>query len=138
MQWMLPAPTEENQLAAAAKRRLYAGGKYKVALTDVNRIGDYVARIIEDPRTLNKYVFIWEDEKTQKEALEIAARAGIEIDTAKNSVRLCTVMSARRQRSDIRVDLRSRDGATNRREQTSGRCRRPNRDVQPRRAGIYV
>jgi hypothetical protein len=87
MQSMLPAASEEQWWGAAFTRRLYVGGKHKVALTDTGRIGDYVARIIEDPRTLNQYVFVWEDEKTQKEALEIAARAGVEIDIEKNSVR---------------------------------------------------
>ncbi|TFK84450.1 NAD-P-binding protein [Polyporus arcularius HHB13444] len=54
---------------------VYGSGEAKNLLTNVHHIGTWVARIIADPRTLNKYVIIWEDERTQKDAFEIGARA---------------------------------------------------------------
>ncbi|EIN04063.1 NAD(P)-binding protein [Punctularia strigosozonata HHB-11173 SS5] len=52
----------------------YGDGDKKFAVTDLNHIGDFVARIIEDPRTLNQWVYIWEDELTQAEAWATATR----------------------------------------------------------------
>ncbi|KZT66152.1 NAD(P)-binding protein [Daedalea quercina L-15889] len=46
-----------------------------VLLTDIDRIGPYVARIISDPRTANQYVIIWEDELSFKESRELAEAA---------------------------------------------------------------
>ena len=37
----------------------------RTAVIAVEDIGHFVARIVEDPRTLGKYVFCWEDEVNQ-------------------------------------------------------------------------
>jgi hypothetical protein len=54
--------------------RFYGKGDKKSAVTDLNHIGDFVARIIDDDRTLNKWVYIWEDELTLAEAWATAER----------------------------------------------------------------
>lgn len=46
---------------------IYAGGDAPNLLTDLRDIGRFVARIIKDPRTLNKRVFTWSDELLQNE-----------------------------------------------------------------------
>ena len=51
---------------------LFGTGEVKSAVTDARDIGKFVARIIADPRTLNRYVFIAGDEVTQKEVYAIA------------------------------------------------------------------
>jgi uncharacterized protein YbjT (DUF2867 family) len=53
---------------------VYGSGDAKNLLTDVRDVGNYVARIVKDPRTLNKRVFTWSDELSQKEIFEIVER----------------------------------------------------------------
>ncbi|TDL14208.1 hypothetical protein BD410DRAFT_846248, partial [Rickenella mellea] len=52
--------------------KIYGGGDVKSAFTDLRDIGTFVARIIDDPRTLNHYVFIWGEEATKRQILDIA------------------------------------------------------------------
>lgn len=51
----------------------------KNAITHIPEIGKFAAEIIDDERTLNKYVFCWGDEKTQNEVWEIARRVKPEV-----------------------------------------------------------
>ena len=51
-----------------------ADGDKPCLVTDLRNVGKWVARIIVDPRTLNEKVIVWEDEKTLKEAFDIAER----------------------------------------------------------------
>ncbi|KAF8656416.1 hypothetical protein AX16_002560 [Volvariella volvacea WC 439] len=55
-------------------RTLYNGGETKAALIDMAEIGKFAARIVSDERTLNRYVFVWGDELTQEELLELAQK----------------------------------------------------------------
>jgi uncharacterized protein YbjT (DUF2867 family) len=52
----------------------FESGDMKTALADFRDIGKFTARIIADPRTLNRYVFIAGEELTQKEIIAIAER----------------------------------------------------------------
>lgn len=52
----------------------YGDGDKKSAITDLNHVGDFAARIVADERTLNKWVYVWEDELTQAEAWATAAK----------------------------------------------------------------
>jgi hypothetical protein len=49
----------------------HGDGKTPIAVTDRRIIGDFVGRIVKDDRTLNKYVFIHEDNVTQEEVYNI-------------------------------------------------------------------
>ncbi len=51
----------------------------KNALTHIPDVGKFVAEILDDDRTLNKYVFCWGDEKTQKEVWDIARKVKAEV-----------------------------------------------------------
>ncbi|RPD53615.1 NAD-P-binding protein [Lentinus tigrinus ALCF2SS1-6] len=76
MQFFLPLPlrsTVPPELKAISWS-FYAGGESKNLLTNLHHIGIWVARIITDPRTINKSVIIWEDEVLQKDAHELGAR----------------------------------------------------------------
>ena len=53
---------------------IYGSGDVKTAVTAREDIGLFVERIISDPRTLNRYVFIWAAEVTQNEAFALAER----------------------------------------------------------------
>lgn len=53
-------------------REFYGDGNKKTAVVNLNNIGTYVARIISDPRTLNQYVFIYDQELTMNEIYGIA------------------------------------------------------------------
>lgn len=53
---------------------IFAGGNVPIALTDVRDIGKYVARIISDPRTLNKKVFAFTETKTQTQVFELVEK----------------------------------------------------------------
>ncbi|KAH9941009.1 hypothetical protein B0H21DRAFT_557417 [Amylocystis lapponica] len=71
----LPLALDSESPLAPLSYELYGNGKQKFLVTDLERIGDYVARIIADERTLNQYVIIWDNEVTQEEAKEIGERA---------------------------------------------------------------
>lgn len=49
-------------------------GDVKTAITDRNDIGQYVARILADSRTLNRYVFVWAEEVTLNEVIALAEK----------------------------------------------------------------
>ncbi|KAL5393656.1 hypothetical protein PMIN02_005702 [Paraphaeosphaeria minitans] len=56
---------------------LRASGNTKTLLSDKRDIGRFVARIIRDPRTLNRSVIAWSDEISQNEILSlIEAKTG--------------------------------------------------------------
>ena len=54
---------------------LWGTGNVKTAITDRSDIGQYVARILADSRTLNRYVFIWGEEVTLNEVIALAEKA---------------------------------------------------------------
>ena len=58
----------------ALLNEVHGAGSDRMLVTDLNHIGAFVARIVADPRTLNKYVIIWEDETTQANAYELGVR----------------------------------------------------------------
>jgi hypothetical protein len=55
-------------------REFYGDGEKKTAMVNKERIGLFVAQIIADPRTLNQYVFIYDDVRTMNEIYEVASR----------------------------------------------------------------
>lgn len=55
-------------------RTFYGDGETKTAITNKDHVGDFVARIIADPRTINQYVFAHEVEVTQSEIYEVCSR----------------------------------------------------------------
>ena len=55
-------------------------GEVPTAGTDINNIGDWVALILADPRTLNQTVFVWETQATQKELYKLAAAKGVDVE----------------------------------------------------------
>lgn len=73
MQLSLPYPPslEDNQIAPLLNV-IYNGGSKKNALTDVRRIGDLVALILQDERTLNQTVFFHEVEASAQEVWDVA------------------------------------------------------------------
>ena len=48
--------------------------------TDINNIGAWVALILADARTLNRTVFVWEAQATQRELYRLAAAKGVDAD----------------------------------------------------------
>ncbi|KAF2188489.1 isoflavone reductase family protein [Zopfia rhizophila CBS 207.26] len=50
---------------------LHAGGDIPNLLTDIPDIGRFVARIVDDERTLNKYVYTWSDLLSQNQVFSI-------------------------------------------------------------------
>ena len=65
MQLYLPVPPSPDlppQLIAMANS-VYGTGEHKNLVTDLRHIGAWVARIVADPRTLNRKVVIWDDER---------------------------------------------------------------------------
>ncbi|OSX58467.1 hypothetical protein POSPLADRAFT_1152493 [Postia placenta MAD-698-R-SB12] len=83
MQLALPFPTSSEATGSPwvhISREFYAKGDKKNLYTNMEHIGTYVARIIDDDRTLNQYVIIWEDELTLEEVKTIAEKASGEED----------------------------------------------------------
>ncbi|KAI5890646.1 NAD(P)-binding protein [Schizophyllum commune H4-8] len=67
-------PAHIKSTTADMVRNLIGSGDVPFAVVDEFHIGDYVARIIQDERTLNKKVFVWEDEVTQNQAWNLAVK----------------------------------------------------------------
>jgi hypothetical protein len=62
-------------------------GNKKSALTDLRDVGKFVARIVEDPRTLNQYVFVWSEERTMQECWDLGAKiTGEDLESKKVKV----------------------------------------------------
>ncbi|KAI0359472.1 NAD-P-binding protein [Trametes cingulata] len=76
MQFSLPLPARSKVDAArkAWTHELHGDGTQKRLVTVLRNIGAYVARIVADPRTLNRAVMVWEDELTELEMHEIGER----------------------------------------------------------------
>lgn len=77
---MIPADKEdaEDTFMPAASHAITGAGNVKNAVTHIPDIGRFVAEIIDDERTLNKYVFCWSEEKTQNEIWDIARKVKAE------------------------------------------------------------
>jgi len=69
---------DENPIPGKS-HKIIGSGDTKNAITHIPEIGKFAAEIIDDARTLNKYVFCWGDEKTQNEVWEIARRVKPEV-----------------------------------------------------------
>jgi hypothetical protein len=70
----------------------YGEGKIPIAVTDRRIIGDFVGHIVKDPRTLNKYVFVHEDEITQEQVYKIVEEVASS-DTAAGILKRKTLVS---------------------------------------------
>ncbi|KAL1694006.1 hypothetical protein GGG16DRAFT_88029 [Schizophyllum commune] len=55
-------------------------GEVPTAGTDINNIGAWVTLILADARTLNRTVFVWEAQATQRELYRLAAAKGVDAD----------------------------------------------------------
>ncbi|KAL1699444.1 hypothetical protein EV121DRAFT_216208 [Schizophyllum commune] len=55
-------------------------GEVPTAGTDINNIGVWVALVLADPRTLNRTVFVWEAQATQRELYRLAAAKGVDAE----------------------------------------------------------
>ncbi|TBU43861.1 NAD(P)-binding protein [Dichomitus squalens] len=82
MQTYLPLPqrTIVPEHCRAFTETIVGKGEAKNLVTDYRRIGTYVARIIADPRTLNRSVIVWEDEVSQQTAQQLAEQYSGEAD----------------------------------------------------------
>ncbi|EIN05580.1 NAD(P)-binding protein [Punctularia strigosozonata HHB-11173 SS5] len=75
MQLSVPYPSYVKPNFVTELLRSFAGeGDKKNALTGLHDIGKFVARIVEDPRTINQYVFVWGEERTGAECWAVAQR----------------------------------------------------------------
>lgn len=73
MQLTLPYRAAVTGFIPDMVRQWFGDGNKKTAVVNLNNIGGFVSRIISDPRTIKKYVFINEDELTMNEVYEIAS-----------------------------------------------------------------
>lgn len=74
MQLTLPHPARSTSVIKPLTLQLHGNSDKKNLFTNLDRIGTFVARIVADERTINKYVIIWEAELTQREAKSVAAK----------------------------------------------------------------
>lgn len=81
MQLAVPASSTTPSLLGPLIDEYYSEDDQPMLLTDIDRIGPYVARIVGDARTVNQYVIIWEDELSLRESREIAEAASGEAPT---------------------------------------------------------
>lgn len=103
MEFILPRPVTATDMWTGPSWRLYGNGDTSVALTDLDRIPDFVARIVQDDRTLNKVVFVSENETSQNEAWEYAAKSPEATEILKKKNPVCSPDSTLECSSDDRV-----------------------------------
>ncbi|KAL1672885.1 hypothetical protein EV122DRAFT_223816 [Schizophyllum commune] len=82
LQALLPYPPKYAGQSGIVKmsHTFHEPGEVPTAGTDINNIGDWVALILADPRTLNQTVFVWESQATQKELYKLAAAKGVDVE----------------------------------------------------------
>ncbi|KAI0359474.1 NAD-P-binding protein [Trametes cingulata] len=107
MQLSLPLPAR-SKVPAAFKQwtyELHGTGTQKILLSDHRDIGVYVARIVADPRTLNKLVIIWEDEQTEEKIHEIGERFSGEADDLKAKRALVSAEEIKKRIAEGKANL---------------------------------
>ncbi|KAK1221108.1 hypothetical protein PQX77_016086 [Marasmius sp. AFHP31] len=70
----LPHSVDGGPVANFFQKQFHGPGNVKTSWTALERVGEFVARIIADPRTLNKTVHTWDGEFTVDEAYELAGK----------------------------------------------------------------
>lgn len=70
----IPYKSSTKSPLASLVNNFYGDGENKTSIINKDHIGTFVARIIDDPRTLNQEVFAHEDQVSQKEIYEICSR----------------------------------------------------------------
>lgn len=80
---------------------IYGSGDVKTAVTDRIDIGRFVERILNDPRTLNRYVFVWSEEVTQNETFALAERI---------TGKILTPSRVDREEAEARIKSAQQDG----------------------------
>lgn len=88
MELILPFPSSDHDPVADLSRTFVGAGDVKTAVTSRVDIGRFIARILADPRTLNRHVFCHAEEVTQTEVYQIAEEiSGENFGLVKNQVR---------------------------------------------------
>lgn len=79
MQLTVPYKSDPGSHLTRMVRVFYGYGEVTTAITNKDHIGDFVARIIVDHKTLNQYVLVHEAEHSQKEIYDVCSRiAGVD------------------------------------------------------------
>ena len=74
MVFPLPHAVEGDSFLKFFQKQFHGSGKLKTTWTSLERVGEFVARIISDPRTLNRTVQIWDGEATLDEIYALASK----------------------------------------------------------------
>ena len=77
MDAVLPFPHStpaDDEVAEFFSKRFHGPGDVKLAYTGLESVGEFVSRIISDPRTLNRTVQAWDGQTTLNEAYALASR----------------------------------------------------------------
>ncbi|KAK1221109.1 hypothetical protein PQX77_016087 [Marasmius sp. AFHP31] len=69
-----PHAVDGDPIANYMQKQFHGSGNVKTSWTATERVGEFVARIIADPRTLNKTVHTWDGEFTLDEAYALARK----------------------------------------------------------------
>lgn len=69
-----PSQSGENPSATFLQGKLGADGNVPVAVAEITDIGRYVAKVIADPRTLNKRVFVYNETYTQNQLYDLVEK----------------------------------------------------------------
>ncbi|KAL0057042.1 hypothetical protein AAF712_016334 [Marasmius tenuissimus] len=69
-----PHAVNGDLIANSFQKQFNGPGNVKTSWTALERVGEFVARIIADPRTLNKTVHTWDGEFTLDEAYALASK----------------------------------------------------------------
>lgn len=74
MQITLPYRSSVPGPLAKRLREFHGTGQKQTAVINRDHIGNFVGAIVADPRTLNQYVFAFEDEVTLQEVYDMASK----------------------------------------------------------------
>jgi len=103
MQITLPVKTTADHPLKTFSWEIYGNGDKKILTTNKDHIGDYVAKIIADERTLNQWVIIWEDELSQNEIHELGERLSGEAEALKAKRKYLTAEEVLKRAEDAKA-----------------------------------
>jgi len=115
----LPSGKIDKYMFPGTNSKMRGDGTVPNLITDLRDVGRFVARIVADERTLNRYVFAWGEEMTEKQIYSVMEQVSGE-KLPVNFVRVpdsaCNILTQRRfQRKRLRMKSWMRERRSRRR-----------------------
>ena len=103
----LPSGKTDKYLFPSTNSKIRGNGTAPNLITDLRDVGRFVARIVTDERTLNRFVFAWGEELTEKDiysVMEEVSGEKLPVNFVRTPIYACKLLTQRRfQRKRLRM-----------------------------------